>query len=288
MLSHAVSLPKSEFGCCTQIRVALSLACVAAAVALIAYAIFSKCYLLCIPGGINAIGSCYFGYLGYQYRNLQSLQQTNQALTKNVKSLEQSNSIFSENNTQLEAKVRELEAANQDLISNIRDLNKQVDDITRLKEEMEKQHRRRVQELGNVSSSLKDLHTKADLDHQSFIEALRKQLESFHEHNREASEINTAFKNILEDVIHRAVDGLDIERDALSALQKSAKEAKETCQTLEESCKILEGETKALTAIKLSLEAEVNKLIKNVAELNSNIGELNKVKEELKTLTPSK
>ena len=103
----------------------------AACVMGVAYALLKKNPYLCIPFGVGGLASLYFIYLGYEYKDLQSLHNSS-------KSLKQTNG-------DLEARVREFSARNGELHTEIGQLAQNRETLQRevgtLQETNSEQHR---------------------------------------------------------------------------------------------------------------------------------------------------
>jgi|GEM_PF-4499598 len=195
---------------CPAWRMAPGIVALAASIVGIAYCLLKKNPYLCIPFGCGAAASLYFIYLGYQYKDLQTLhqsseqiQQSNQELRSNVERLETANT---ENERQLNEHkklVEELQATHiaeaQENARQIRTRDEQLESQAVQLTRSEEANRELRQQIDAMKEALSQMATHLQTG-EGNLETLRSLLKEFQGERGELTAVRDALVKILEAV----------------------------------------------------------------------------------------
>ncbi|MCC5831746.1 MAG: hypothetical protein JJU12_01725 [Chlamydiales bacterium] len=157
-----------------------------ASVVAVCCALVWNTHWLCIPFGLSAIGAGYAIYLGYEYRNLQTFERSNEQLllslsvfkgenrrlSNQVEELKQANMQLQQSAQKFEKLLEESRAANTDHENLIKQLEKEIEELKAVRDQFLNKAQSHVQQLNELKKSLSGIHQSASGNHKVFGEQL--------------------------------------------------------------------------------------------------------------------
>ncbi len=196
---------------CPAWRMAPGVVALAACVVGIAYCLIKKNPYLCIPFGFGGAASLYFIYLGYQYKDLQTLHQSSEEIQQS--------------NQQLRGNVERLETANSENQRQLNEHKKLVEDLRATHLADTAKNAMQIQERDEQLASQAEQLTRseeANRDLREQIDAMKKALDQM------AAHLNTGEGNL--ETLRQLLTEFQGERGELTAVRNALVKALEPLQ----------------------------------------------------------